>query len=141
MGDGSKPRLQSTTAQRLTRVAILALTVVQILLFVYVATFGWQNRELMLRPGDPEIALRTRTAFANGIWLCINVIAVTVYALRRGRTARYALAAALALDLVNSIGAGVRFASSGDATSAILWWVFGAIPLVALVFLAPPATP
>ncbi|HKC20309.1 MAG TPA: hypothetical protein VKE27_11855 [Candidatus Dormibacteraeota bacterium] len=111
----------------------------QILLFIYLVTFGWQVRALMLPPGDPEIAVRTRTVFANGIWLGINAIAVAIYLLRGSRAGRYALGAALAFDLANSVLSGVVFLVGGDSTTAIQWWLIAVIPLLALVVLARQA--
>lgn len=111
----------------------------QILLFVYLVTLGWQFRSLMLPPGDPEIAVRTRTVFANGIWLGINVIAVVIYIVRGSRLGRYALGTALAFDLANSVLAGVVFVLSDDSTTAIQWWLIAIIPFLALALLARQA--
>jgi len=89
----------------------------------------------MLPPGDPEIVVRTRTAFANGVWLAGNVAAVGVYVLRRRQLGRYVLLAVLAFDLMNSVFTAVGFLRVDDSTTAVQWLAAGLMPLVALVLL------
>ena len=128
-------RQPSATWERVSFGAILALVALQILLFLYLVTIGWQFRNLMLRPGDPEIVVRTRTAFANGVWLAGNVAAVGVYVLRRGQLGRYVLLAVLAFDLMNSVFTAVGFLRVDDSTTTVQWLAAGLMPLVALVLL------
>ena len=128
-------RRRSTTWERVSFGAILALVALQILLFLYLVTIGWQFRNLMLPPGDPEIEVRTRTAFANGLWLSGNVVAVTVYLVRRRQLERYVLLAVLAFDLMNSVFAAVGFLLINDSTTAVQWLAAGLMPLVALALL------
>ena|SRR5579864_9225186 len=125
----------SATSERVSFLAILALVALQILLFLYLVAIGWQFRNLMLPPGDPEIVVRTRTAFANGAWLSMNVVAVALYLLRRKRFGWFALLTVLGFDLVNSVFAASGFLLSHDSTTAIQWLVAALIPLVALVLL------
>ncbi len=128
-------RRPSATWERVSFGAILALVALQTLLFLYLMTIGWQVRNLMLPPGDPEIVVRTRTAFANGVWLGGNVVAVAVYVLRRRQLGRYVLLPVLAFDLVNSVFAVVGFLLIDDSTTAVQWLAAGLMPLVALVLL------
>jgi hypothetical protein len=115
--------------------AILALVALQIILFLYLVTIGWQFRSLMLPPGDPEIVVRTRTVFENGAWLFVNLVAGTVYLLRRRQLGRFVLLAVLALDMINSLAAAFGFLLIADSTTAIQWLVAALVPLVALVLL------
>ena len=115
--------------------AILALVALQILLFLYLVTVGWQLRTFTLPPGNPEIVVRTRTALENGVWLVVNVVAVAAYLLRRRRLGRYVLLAVLAVDLMNSLVAAFGFLRIADSPSAIQWLVVALVPLVALVLL------
>jgi|SRR5579864_3617930 len=125
----------SATWERATFLAILALVALQILLFLYLVTIGWQFRNLMLRPGDPEIVVRTRTVLANASWLFVNVVAVALYLLRRKRLGWFVLLTVLAFDLVNSVFAASGFLLSHDSTTAVQWLAAGLMPLVALVLL------
>jgi len=128
-------RRPSATWEWISFGAILALVALQIVLFLYLVTIGWQFRSLMLPPGDPEIAVRTRTALENGVWLVVNVVAVAVYLLRRRRFGRYVLLAVLAVDLMNSLFAAFGFLRIADSTTAIQWLVAALVPLAALVLL------
>lgn len=131
--EGRRP--SATTWERISFGAILALVALQILLLLYLVTLGWQFRSLMLAPGDPEIAVRTRTAFANGAWLAANVVAVAVYLLRRRKLGRYLLLAVLVFDLMNSVFAAVGALRVDDSATAVPWLAAGLVPLVALVLL------
>lgn len=128
-------RRPSATWERVSFGAILALVALQILLFLYLVTVGWQFRNLMLPPGDPEILVRARTVVANVVWLGGNVLAVTVYVLRRRQLGRYVLLAVLAFDLMNSVFAAFGFLLIDDSTTAVQWLAAGLMPLVALVLL------
>lgn len=128
-------RRPSATRERASFGAILALVALQILLFLYLVTVGWQFRNLMLLPGDPEILVRARTVVANVVWLGGNVLAVTVYVLRRRQLGRYVLLAVLAFDLMNSVFAAFGFLLIDDSTTAVQWLAAGLMPLVALVLL------
>lgn len=118
-------RRPSATWKRVSFGAILVLVTLQMLLFLYLVTVGWQFRSLMLPPGDPEIVVRTRTVFANGVWLGGNVVALAVYVLRRGRLGRYVLLAVLAVDLMNSVSfssAIRRQPCNGSRPDWSRWW-------------------
>ncbi len=128
-------RQPSATWERFSFGAILALVALQILLFLYLVTIGWQFRNFMLPPGNPEIVVRARTVFANGVWLAGNVVAVAVYILRRRQLGRYVLLAVLAFDLMNSVFTAVGFLRVDDSTTAVQWLAAGLMPLVALVLL------
>jgi len=128
-------RQPSATWERVSFGAILALIAVQILLFLYLVTIGWQLRNFMLPPGNPEIVVRTRTVFANVVWLAGNVVAVSVYILRRRQLGRYVLLAVHAFDLMNSVFTAVGFLRVDDSTTAVQWLAAGLMPLVALVLL------
>jgi len=128
-------RRSSSTWERVSFGAILALVALQILLFLYLVTVGWQFKNLMLPPGAPEIAVRIRTVVANGVWLGGNVLAVAVYMVRRRQVGRYVLLVVLAFDLVNSVFATVGFLLIDDSTTAVGWLAAGLMPLVALVLL------
>jgi hypothetical protein len=128
-------RWPSATRERASFGAILALVALQILLFLYLVTVGWQFRNLMLLPGDPEILVRARTVVANVVWLGGNVLAVTVYVRRRRQLGRYVLLAVLAFDLMNSVFAAFGFLLIDDSTTAVQWLAAGLMPLVALVLL------
>jgi len=128
-------RRSSSTWERVYFGAILALVALQVLLFLYLVTVGWQFRNLMLQPGAPEIAVRIRTVVANGVWLGGNVLAAVVYLLRRKQVGRYVLLVVVAFDLVNSMFAAVGFLLIDDSTTAVGWLASGLVPLVALVLL------
>ena len=129
-----EPLPQSTAYGRLTIAAILALVTLHMLLFLYLVVLGWQLRTLMLPAGDPEIAVRTRTVVANGIWLVANLIAVSAYLLRR-QLGRRVLLAVLAFDLVNSVFAAFGFMRSDDPMTTAKWLLLALIPSLALVLL------
>jgi hypothetical protein len=127
-------RRSSSTWKRVSFGAILALVALQILLFLYLVTVGWQFRNLMLPPA-PEIAVRIRTVVANGVWLGGNVLAAAAYMLGRRQVGRYVLLVVLAFDLVNSVFAAVGFLLIDDSTTAVGWLAAALIPLVAMVLL------
>lgn len=134
-GEVPEVRRPSKTWGRVSSGAILALVALQILFFLFLVTVGWQIRNLMLPPGDPEILVRTRTVVANGVWLGLNVLALAVYVLRRRQVGRDVLLAVLAFDLINSVFAAVGFLLIDDSTTAVQWLVVGLMPLVALALL------
>lgn len=75
----------------------VVLVIAECLLFVYLITFGWAFKSLMLPPGDPEIAIRTRTVFANGAWLVLNLIGLVGYTYRKEGFGRAAILIVLGL--------------------------------------------
>lgn len=87
----------------------------------------------MLNPGDPEIAIRTRTVGINAVWFLLNVVAGLGYFYRRGGFGRYAILIILAIDIVNAVFAAVSFAVQSDPGTAVEWVAFALIPAAALV--------
>ncbi|HKW73017.1 MAG TPA: hypothetical protein VJQ08_09345, partial [Candidatus Dormibacteraeota bacterium] len=69
--------------QRVRSAAIAVLILAECLFLLYLVTFGWTFRSLMLNPGDPEIAIRTRTVGIDAVWLVLNVLAGLAYGYRR----------------------------------------------------------
>lgn len=104
----------------------------QMILFLYLVTVGWQLRSLMLPPGDPEIMVRTRTVSANAFWLGANAVALAFYLLRPRRIGRYVLLAILAFDVVNSLFAALGFILSDDSATGVEWLVAAIVPLLAI---------
>jgi hypothetical protein len=109
------------------------LIVAQCLLLVYLVTFGWALRDLMLPPGDPEIAVRTRTVFANAAWLVVNLIGLLAYVYRKQAFGRAVILVVLAFDILNSLFAAAGFILQSDSYTAVQWFVLTVIPTAALV--------
>jgi hypothetical protein len=119
--------------RRLLLAGTLVLLVAECLLFVYLVVVGWIFRELMLDPGSPEVAVRIRTVFANGVWLVLNLIGLGSYIFRRKGFGRSVILFVLAFDILNSLYAAVRFNLESDSTTAVEWFVLTLIPATALV--------
>lgn len=124
------------TKRRLLVVGTIALLVAECLLFVYLVTVGWVLRDFMLPPGTPEIAVRTRTVFANAAWLAVNVIGLGGYVSRKRAFGRAAILVILAFDVLNSLfAAGGFFFLEDDSTTAVQWLLLTLIPIAALLLL------
>ncbi len=61
--------------RRLLFAGIVLLAALECLWFLFAATVEWNLRGLMLKPGDPQIALNARTAIADLTWAVLNVVA------------------------------------------------------------------
>jgi hypothetical protein len=118
---------------RLLVAATVVLLIAECLFFVFLVTLGWAIRDFMLSPGAPEIAVRTRTVFANGAWLAVNLIGLLAYAYRKQGFGGAVILIVLAFDILNSLFAAVGFILQGDPATAIQWCVLSAIPAAALV--------
>ena len=122
------------TRRRHLLAGTLILILAECLFFLYLVAFGWSFRSLMLNPGDPEIAIRTRTVGTNAVWLALNVIGGVAYIYRRDGFGRYAILVVLASDIVNSLFAAVAaIALNNDPGNAIGWIIAALIPAAALV--------
>ena len=121
----NRPRVRSA--------GIAVLIVVECLFLLYLVAFGWTFRSLMLNPGDPEIAIRTRTVGVNAVWLALNVLGGLAYLSRRDGFGRSAILVVLALDIVNALFAAVGAVSRSDPGSAIGWVVEAIVPAAALI--------
>ena len=98
---------------------------------LFVVTFGWTFRSLMLNVGDPEIAIRTRTVGINAVWLGLNVLAAVAYVLKGDSFGRYAILVVLALDVLNALYSAVAAFMTGDPGIAIEWVIEALIPAAA----------
>ena len=112
---------------------ITVLVVVECLFLLYLVAFGWTLRSFLLNPGDPEIAIRTRTVGVNAIWLALNMLGGLAYAFRRDGFGRYAILVVLALDIVNALFAAVEAVLRADPGTAIGWVVEALVPAAALI--------
>jgi hypothetical protein len=121
------------TQRRLLFAGTLGLVLVECLLFLYLVVVGWAFRSMLLPPGDPEIAVRTRTVAANSVWLAINLVGLLAFAYRRRDFGRPLILAVLAFDTVNSVLAGIEFILRSDSSTAIQWWLLSVVPALALV--------
>ena len=121
------------TQRQLLFAGTLALVLVECLLFLYLVVVGWAFRSMLLPPGDPEIAMRTRTVAANAVWLAINLLGLLAFAYRREAFGRPVILGVLAFDTVNSVLTGIEFMVRSDSSTAIQWWVLSVVPLLALV--------
>jgi hypothetical protein len=120
----------------------IVLVIAECLLFVYLVTGGWSFRALILPPGDPEIAVRTRTVYANGAWLALNLIGLVGYVSRRKGFGRSVILIVLAFDIMNSVFAATGFILGSDSWTAVQWFVVSLIPVAALVLvLLQPKAP
>lgn len=119
--------------RRLLVAGTIVLVVAECLLFVLLVTAGWAFRDLMLPPGDPEIALRTRTVFANAAWLAVNLIGLVGYVYRKQGFGRSVVLIVLAFDILNSLFAAVGFILASDTSTAVQWFLLTVIPAAALV--------
>jgi hypothetical protein len=119
--------------RRLLITGVIVLLVAECLLFVYLATVGWALRGLMLPPSDPEIAVRTRTVFANAAWLAVNLIGLLGYVYRKQGFGRSVILIVLAFDILNSLFAAVGFILRSDSSTAVQWFLLAVIPAAALV--------
>lgn len=111
---------------------IFAAVIVECVFLLFLVTFGWALRSLMLQPGDPEITVRTRTVIANAAWLCLNFSALAAYASRKQGPARRWLAAVLAFDVLNAWLAAAGFFRQSDLTVGLEWAVAALVPATAL---------
>ena len=125
----NRPRIRSA--------GIAVLIVVECLFLIYLVALGWTFRSLMLTPGDPEIAIRTRTVGVNAIWLALNVLGGLAYVFRRDGYGRYAILVVLALDIVNALFAAVGALLQSDPGNAIGWVVESLVPAAALILVWP----
>src|SRR6266487_3768468 len=114
-------------------VGTIVLVIAECLLFVYLVTVGWEIRGLMLHPGDPEIAVRTRTVYANGAWLALNLIGLAGYLYRKEGLGRSGILIVLAFDILNSLFAAAGFILTGESSTAVQWLLLTLIPIAALV--------
>lgn len=121
----NRPRLRSA--------GVAILIVVECLFLLYLVALGWTFRSLLLNPGDPEIAIRTRTVGVNAIWLALNVLGGLAYVSRRDGFGRYSILVVLALDIVNALFAAVGAVVQSDLATAIGWVVEALVPTAALV--------
>ena len=119
--------------RRLLVAGTIVLVVAECLLFVLLVTAGWAFRDLMLPPGDPEIAVRTRTVFANAAWLAVNLIGLVGYVYRKQGFGRSVILIVLAFDILNSLFAAVGFILASDGSTAVQWSLLTVIPAAALV--------
>jgi hypothetical protein len=120
----------------------IVLVIAECLLFVYLVTVGWAFRGLMLPPGDPEIAVRTRTVYANGAWLAVNLIGLVGYLYRKEGFGRSVILIVLAFDILNSLFAAAGFILGSDSSTALQWFLVTLIPVAALVLvLLQPKAP
>lgn len=87
----------------------------------------------MLPQGDLEIAVRTRTVFANAAWLAVNLIGLVGYVYRKQGFGRSVILIVLAFDILNSLFAAVDFILSSDSTTAVEWFLLTVVPAAALV--------
>lgn len=128
--------------RRLLVAGTIGLLLAECLLFVLLVTAGWAFRDLMLPPGDPEIAVRTRTVFANAAWLAVNLIGLVGYVYRKQGFGRSVILIVLAFDILNSLRAAVGFILSSDTSTAVQWLLLTVIPTAALVLvLMQPRAP
>jgi hypothetical protein len=87
----------------------------------------------MLPAGDPEIAIRIRTVFANAAWLALNLIGLIGYLYRGEGFGRSVILIVLAFDILNSLFAAVGFILASDPSTAGQWFLATAIPAAALI--------
>ena len=111
--------------------AIAVLILAECFFLLFIVTFGWTFRSLMLNLGDPEIAIRTRTVGINAVWLLLNVLAAVAYVLKHDGFGRYAILVVLALDVLNALYSAVAAFVTGDPGIAIKWVVEALIPAAA----------
>ncbi|MEO8745084.1 MAG: hypothetical protein ABI334_09660 [Candidatus Dormiibacterota bacterium] len=122
------------TRHRLRFAGTVILILAECLFFLYLVAFGWAFRGLMLNPGDPEIAIRTRTVGVNAVWLALNVIGGAAYIYRRDGFGRNAIFVVLAIDILNALFAAAAFiAVRNDPGTAIGWILEALVPAAALV--------
>lgn len=114
----------------------IVLVIAECLLFVYLVTIGWSFRALMLPPGDPEIADRIRTVYANGAWLAVNLIGLAGYLYRRDGFGRSVILIVLAFDILNSLFAATGFILGSDVSTAVQWFLVTLVPVAALVLVS-----
>lgn len=119
--------------RRLLIASTIVLLIAECLLFVYLVTVGWAFRDLVLPQGDLEIAVRTRTVFANAAWLAVNLIGLVGYVYRKQGFGRSVILIVLAFDILNSLFAAVDFILSSDSTTAVEWFLLTVVPAAALV--------
>ena len=119
--------------RRLLVAGTIVLLIAECLLFVYLVTVGWAFRDLMLPSGDPEIAVRTRTVYANAAWLAVNLIALVGYVYRKQGFGRSVILIVLAFDILNSLFAAADFILKSDSSTAVQWFLMTIIPAAALV--------
>ncbi len=120
----------------------IVLLIAECLLLVFLVTVGWEIRGFMLHPGDPEIAVRTRTVYANGVWLALNLIGLAVYLYRKEGFGRSVILIVLAFDILNSLFAAAGFILRGESSTAFQWLLLTLIPIAALVLvLVRPKAP
>ena len=105
--------------QRVRSAAIAVLILAECLFLLYLVTFGWTFRSLMLNPGDPEIAIRTRTVGIDAVWLVLNVLVGLAYGYRRHGFGRYAVLVVLAIDIINALFAAVTAELQSDPGTAM----------------------
>lgn len=114
---------------------VFAAVIVECVFFIYLVTIGWAFRSLMLSPGDPEIAVRTRTVIANAVWLGLNLSAFAAYALRRQGLPRNWVAAVLGFDVLNALIAAVGWFMQSDSRDGLAWLAEGLVPAAAIFIL------
>jgi hypothetical protein len=118
---------------RLLVAGTIVLLIAECLLFVFLVTVGWAIRDFMLSPGAPEIAVRTRTVFANAAWLAVNLIGLVGYVHRKQGFGRPVILIILAFDILNSLFAAVGFILQSDSSTAVQWFLLTVVPAAALV--------
>jgi hypothetical protein len=119
--------------RRLMFASIVLLAIVECFWFLFVGALEWNIRGLLLRPGDPQIALNTRTAVADFTWMVVNVIGLLAFVMRNRGFGRWLMVGVQLFDVVNMAYAGVRFALDGSWDTAFFVWVITAVP--AMTFL------
>src|SRR5438132_7306617 len=87
------------TARRWLAGGVLVLSAAQCAYWLVGAFLAYIFRSLLLEPGSPVIAERTRNAYLLSAWFVVNAIVVGVYAARRSRVGTWLMAGLQAANL------------------------------------------
>lgn len=112
---------------------IVLLATAECVWFLFVAALEWNVRGLLLSPGDPQIALNTRTAIADFTWTVFNVIGLLAFLVRSRGFGRWPMVGVQLFDVLNMASPGIRFALDGSWDTASFVWVITAVPAVTLL--------